>query len=253
MTRPHPCRADGWLLAAWVAILAGCVAGLHAVGGDLSPPPLADADAVGAWLDHRPPVAAAFAGARLVALALAWYLLAATVAGILARASGVATLVRAADAASLPLVRRLVHGAAGLALVTATATGAGAGVAGAAAQPGPAAVEAMRLLPGGEAPPPPRMRLLPPPAGAASLDAGGTTAAPAGAPTWTVQPGDHLWAVAARVLGEAWGREPSDAEVDPYWRAVVDANRARLRDPGDPDRIFAGQVLEVPAPPARPA
>lgn len=243
MTGARRRRADGWLLAAWVAFLAGTLAGLHAVGGDLSPPPMTDAPGVGRWLQQRPPVAAAFAGARLVVLALAWYLLVATMAGVVARASGAAVLVRAADAAATPLVRRLVHGAVGVALAGVTAAGAGAGMAEAAAQAGPAAVGPMRLLPDGAPPPPPRMRLLPPPSGAA---------APAEGRTWTVQPGDHLWAVAARVLGEAWGRQPSDTEVDPYWRAVVDANRPRLHDAADPDRIFAGQVLDVPLPPARP-
>ncbi|MGH9283765.1 MAG: LysM peptidoglycan-binding domain-containing protein, partial [Acidimicrobiales bacterium] len=82
-------------------------------------------------------------------------------------------------------------------------------------------------------------------------------AAPAPPPTadphtWTVQPGDHFWSVAERVLAEAWRRPPTDTEVDPYWRTLVEANRARLRDPGNPDLLFPGQVIEVPALPAPP-
>ncbi|PLS75238.1 MAG: hypothetical protein CYG61_08380, partial [Actinobacteria bacterium] len=41
-------------------------------------------------------------------------------------------------------------------------------------------------------------------------------------------------------------RAPSDAEVDAYWRRLVDANRAILRDPANPDLLYPGQVLTVP-------
>lgn len=109
---------------------------------------------------------------------------------------------------------------------------------------------------------PPRMRLLPPggaeapappstPPAEAPAD-GDATAVPGPARTWTVRPGTHLWGVAEAVLAEAWGRPPADAEVDPYWRAMVAANRTRLRDPGNADLVFPGQELAVPAPPERP-
>lgn len=71
--------------------------------------------------------------------------------------------------------------------------------------------------------------------------------------TWQVVPGDHFWAVAERVLAEAWERSPTDDEVDPYWRALVQANAAVLADPANPDLLFPGQVIAVPAPPPRPA
>lgn len=77
---------------------------------------------------------------------------------------------------------------------------------------------------------------------------------PSGDPvsTWTVRPGDHLWRIAERTLAEAWAREPTDAEIDPYWRDLIDLNRKRLRDAANPDRIFPGQVFELPpVPPPR--
>jgi hypothetical protein len=37
------------------------------------------------------------------------------------------------------------------------------------------------------------------------------------------------------------------AEVDPIWRATIEANRAELPKPGDPDLIIEGMVLEIPA------
>lgn len=243
------------LLLGWTASLAAGLAALHAVGGPLAPPPLSDPGGLGPWLAARRPEEAAFAGVRLAALALGWYLAAATAAGVLARASGAAALVRATDAVSVALVRRVVHGAVGLSLL------AGATVASpppALAHDGAAAgatVEGTGLAPGGAAPsPPPTMRLLP------STGPGQEPPAPPDPPPaagadrpWTVRPGDHLWGMAEQALAEAWGRPPTDAEVDPYWRAVVEANRARLRDPANPDLVFPGQVLIRPAPPGPPA
>jgi len=70
--------------------------------------------------------------------------------------------------------------------------------------------------------------------------------------TWTVAGGEHFWSIAEHVLAAAWHRPPSDGEIDPYWRSLVDANRSRLRDPKNPDLLFAGQVLAVPRPPPPP-
>lgn len=99
-----------------------------------------------------------------------------------------------------------------------------------------------------QSPAPPPVPPSPPP--------GPSTMDPPAWPTaaWTVQPGDHLWRIAERTLAAAWGREPTDAEIDPYWRDVIDLNRKRLRDAANPDRIFPGQVFElppVPPPPGR--
>ncbi len=68
-----------------------------------------------------------------------------------------------------------------------------------------------------------------------------------------MRPGDHFWTVAERVLADAWGRQPTDIELLPYWRAVVETNRSRLADPANPDLLFPGQTLTVPPPPVRPA
>jgi nucleoid-associated protein YgaU len=32
----------------------------------------------------------------------------------------------------------------------------------------------------------------------------------------------------------------------PYWQSLVDANRATLADPENPDLLFSGQVLTLP-------
>jgi DNA-binding SARP family transcriptional activator/nucleoid-associated protein YgaU len=85
----------------------------------------------------------------------------------------------------------------------------------------------------------------------------GTVAAAPAAPSApatevTVAPGDNFWSLAESEVGAAWGREPTDAEVAPHWRALVDANSEALAPPGDPDLIYPGQTFAVPAVPADP-
>jgi hypothetical protein len=64
--------------------------------------------------------------------------------------------------------------------------------------------------------------------------------------TWTIERGDHLWAVAHETLSDSWQRAPTDAEVVPYWHDLIERNRSRLVDPTNPDYVLAGQVFELP-------
>ena len=74
----------------------------------------------------------------------------------------------------------------------------------------------------------------------------------ASARTWTVRPGDSLWSIAESALAAAWG-QPADAqELAHYWWRVVEANRASLPIPANPDLLFPGDEVVVPPPPARP-
>jgi nucleoid-associated protein YgaU len=57
-----------------------------------------------------------------------------------------------------------------------------------------------------------------------------------------VEKGDHLWKISARHLDEV----APEADVAPYWQAVVDVNTPHLRS-GDPDLIYPGEVVELPA------
>ncbi|MGH8924390.1 MAG: LysM peptidoglycan-binding domain-containing protein [bacterium] len=61
-----------------------------------------------------------------------------------------------------------------------------------------------------------------------------------------VMPGDNMWLLAERRLTELLGRKAGDHEVAPYWLAVIGANKDRIRS-GDPDLIFPGEVLVLPA------
>lgn len=76
-----------------------------------------------------------------------------------------------------------------------------------------------------------------------------TPAESAGPPAAEVQVhgGDDFWRLAEQHLATSWGRAPNPAEVAPYWRQMIDANRDRLAPPGDPNLIFPGQTFVFPA------
>lgn len=103
--------------------------------------------------------------------------------------------------------------------------------------------------------------LLPVPAGRGAAAAAASAAPDAAEPGFavgrpqevTVAAGDHFWGLAADQLRQAWGREPRDAEVVLYWRALVATNRHRLLPPHDPDMVFPGQQVVMPASRADPA
>jgi hypothetical protein len=67
--------------------------------------------------------------------------------------------------------------------------------------------------------------------------------------SYVVQRGDHLWGIAEKTLAQAWGHQPTDAEIVPYWQHLIETNRAALVDPGNPDLILPGQKFTIPPPP----
>jgi hypothetical protein len=58
--------------------------------------------------------------------------------------------------------------------------------------------------------------------------------------------GDSLWTIARDVLASSTGGEPDEPTVHRYWRELIERNRHRLADPGNPDLIFPGQRFELP-------
>lgn len=232
-------RAATWLLG---LLLAGVLLRL-AASGDLAGPPVGSLDELAAWADAREPAATAVALVRLAAEVAVWYLLAVSVlhaAATVLRATGGHRL---ADDIATPGVRRLVRAGLGLGLAAASSVGGQEEATGTAGT--------VTMTPVVEAPVVTQTRIEDP-GGTATMrpqltpESGVAQMAPAPPATWTVAPGESLWSIAEDLLADAWQRPPSDAETDPFWRALVERNRDRLADPADPDLIHPGQVFEVP-------
>lgn len=251
--------AAAFALAAWVGLLTAVIVGFSALGsGALAAPPLTEPSAWQAWARSRESVQVAFTLGRLAVIALAWYLLGVTVVGAAARLLRWGRAVRLADLLTVPAVRRLLQSALGVGLATAALTTLPAGGQAGPRAPTAAAVELAEaredaLAVGGQA-----YALMRPLDGQAATESmqvlEDAPVQPGGrqATTWTVRPGEHFWAIAERVLTRAWGRSPSDAEVVPYWRQVIELNRVRLADPGNPDLVYPGQQFALPPPPPPP-
>ena len=238
-------RRRAGAFAGWVLVLGAATAVLQLAGAALPAPPLRSPSRWAGWLADRDPVVVAFSVLRVLALGLAWYALAVTVAGALAR------LVAAADGAAgrgrltLPPLRRVLAATMSVGLGTASLAPVAAGAA-----PRPAAMVTAQTspTPTTTAPAPPvdslTMRELPPPPATA-----GDRAVPAPPDrTWTVRPGECFWSIAEDVLASSLGRRPTVAEVVPYWRSLVETNRGALADRENADLVFPGQVFTVPDP-----
>jgi hypothetical protein len=347
-------------LVLWLGTLGAGLVLFHAVGaGPLAAPPL-DPDAWSAWVASRDAFVATAALLRLLVLALSWYLVGATTAGLVARAARSVRAVRVADAVTIPALRRLLDAGVGLSLATGlvvsavpthvafadeppavvtsgfppglAATGAtgpdvppplrlverqrGVGDAGSSGAPrhdppappplrrldvpgevvlrhlgpddavgerpaGPAAravegeqdpVAAARhsgeVGPGTPAPtasvpdawtPPGHARRVPADATVAAEGATAATAErPGGAPLDGATPpnrpdehvvvaGESLWTIARDVVTAAIGRVPTDAEIAGYWLDLIEVQRPFLAYPDDPDLIFPGERVRLPA------
>jgi hypothetical protein len=187
-------------------------------------------------------------GAAIVVLALAAYLLAVTLLAVAFRLGDAGREVSVLDVVTLPFVRSIVQAGIGVGLVGAT-------VAGVAAQPSPrsAPTSADAAIVAVEPSPAPTIAPVDAPTGTTTTTTTTTATTMPSRPattktarTWTVAPGDHLWSIAERAVAAALGRPPAASEVVPYWQSLVDANRATLADPENPDLLFSGQVLTLP-------
>lgn len=181
-------------LVAWLLTLATSIVLFTAWGsGPLAAPPVTDPAGWGPWAADRDPVVATVAVLRLLVLALAWYLVGVTTIGAVARIARIASLVRVADALSVPVVRRVLQTSLGLGLATAVVASSAPGPVavhdGARTAPAAAAAETPTMHPvtgpPGTAPAPPGMRPLGPPEPPTST----TPAAPRATPVDT--PGEE--------------------------------------------------------------
>lgn len=216
-------------VASVVATIAGLVAAVGAlrwIGGPIRNP--LDAPSVTRLGDIPQPIAVVLAGIRVGAVIAALYGLAIALTTLLAIVTRRRELARLATRMSPPFLRKVLLGLVGFALVSSTA-----------ARPGSA---------------PNR------PIAAAESHSSTTTTTPTPlvdlpvtvAPVddlphmWVIQPGDHLWKVAAATIADHIGRQPIAAEVEGYWNDVIELNRESLLDPDNPDLVVPGQVIELP-------
>lgn len=234
-----------------IAVLAGAVLVLHGAGHPLSPPTLRSPGRWTAWAAGQEPLVVAFSVARLVALVVACYLLGVTVLGAVARLAHAARVASVLDRVTVGPVRRMLAASLSVSVVT-------VGAATVARIPNARPAAAVATYDTG----PSTSTTAPPTApGAAEADAAATVtmhrlpdvpaaepASPVPAGHWTVEPGQCFWSIAEAVLARARGTPPTEVETVAYWHRLIDANRAGLADPGNPDLVFPGQVLAVPAP-----
>jgi len=262
-----------WRLLAWTAALVLGLRALHTLGAGVLDVPITSIEQLSVWLDRTPPEVMALAFVRLGAIATGWYLAVCMLALALTRPFGHTRLAAVASRATPAIVRRIVSGGGGLGLAAGTLLGAlpvpsiattGLGPIPAAASaivptqsPGPATAT---MTCGARATPTAVMTRVPaeggPPARPARPAPGPVTdapwlAEPAGAstaPSWVVDAGDSFWSIAAETVSPSASDEPSDRQVIGHWRRLVEANRARLLDPGNPDLLVPGQELILPDP-----
>jgi nucleoid-associated protein YgaU len=84
----------------------------------------------------------------------------------------------------------------------------------------------------------------PPPAPDADPDTEASPEPDPGPRQHRVQPGDHLWSIAEAAYTDHLGSQPAAADLDAYWRTVVDANPQLV----DPDLLYPGEEVVVPPP-----
>jgi hypothetical protein len=200
---------------------------------------------LGAWLRVTPTDRALVAVIWLAALGCAlWPAVSLAVDGV----AWVPALISSAEWMTVPVIRRVTERALAAMLVTSTMVA----TAVRADEPPPiVAVDSDgAIVPPGirwtsEAPP-----VTPP--------ATGTTVPPlpvfpplrtpvdsVGPQEVVVRPGDNLWTITRRHLTGRLGYRPPVHEIAPYWRLVIAHNQPTLLS-GDPDLIYAGEVIVMP-------
>lgn len=67
--------------------------------------------------------------------------------------------------------------------------------------------------------------------------------------TWLVRAGDDLWSIASAEVARSLpsGATLTDRRVATYWLALIEANRALLPVPSDPNVLYPGDRLILPA------
>lgn len=240
-----------------VAVFGVLLAGLALAGASLRLPRAGSWGEAFAWYDDVGPARAVIGGVCAMAFAVAAWLFVASLLQLLAVCARTRGLRAAADLISPRSLQRLVCGLAGVSLAASlTVAAPSAGFTGdsggevavlrrAPGGPPDAGTATLRLAPPGEPPAPQR---APVPVAPAPVPGAEPAPLPVAVASVTVGPGDSLWSLAEEALVDAGDPHPSEAAVTSYWRRLIAENRHVLVVPDNPDLIYAGQVLTLPAP-----
>jgi hypothetical protein len=231
-----------WLvLAGWMMFVAASIGGLHRLG---------NAFPLELVLDPGGPLEPTLAAVlRLAGLAVGYWLAVSTVLYLIGRAARLPGAIRAVGWATIGPVRRLIDGVVAGAVMLSVGLPASA-----MTEPGyipvPAGdpIETEAPVPGSFLPGTlflPTQQIPVPEVGDPESVTPQTTV-PNEPTEVVVQPGDHMWSLAEQRLSHFLGREASDTEVAPYWLRFVAMNLTRINS-GDPDLIFPGETLLLPA------
>jgi nucleoid-associated protein YgaU len=265
--RRHLARLAGstGLVTMLVATLA--VLGRHR----LTVPPYGQPSTVASWIRAEDPAVVAMSVVWTALLAFGAYVVLVAALHLAAELLRSRPLDALATVVTLPVLRRGLTAMAGVSLVATTSLTPGRGATTAEGGPGTASMHRLasveldavaagtasmrRLGPGADTNGTATMHPLPsdgprtdePPPERSLQDDLGAGRVPAPSPTTAVvRPGDSFWSIAASALAASWGRPPTDAEIVPYWLALIDANHALLADPANPSLLFTGQQLRLP-------
>jgi len=85
--------------------------------------------------------------------------------------------------------------------------------------------------------------------GSSLNDGPGESRTAASITSWIIEPGEHLWLVAEQTVIAAHGVDADLALVADYHQLLIAANRSRLPVPADPDLVFPGMEVLLPAVP----
>lgn len=256
----HPVMLNPMKRAGSLVLLASfetaAIVVLHRLGGlDWMRIPWSNMDM---WLELAPLEDVVAATLRTVALAIAYWVAASSGLYLLARVTRFPGLVRATAWATLPPIRRVIDRAIA---VTVTTAALAAPVAPALANQVPATTEPIVYQISDEGVPtpvnPPTIEptLIAPPgtegAGYTPHPAGGVEIGQDAAATvessYTVVKGDNLWTISAAHLEATFPDRLTEAdEISVYWRRVIEVNTPNLTS-GDPNLIYPGEVIVLPA------
>jgi hypothetical protein len=239
----------GLRVLAAAGALVGLLYGLLVV-----PAPSVPWHGLSGWLERTPSEDALVAVAHLLAIAGVLVVLATTALYGLAVVGRAPALARVVGRWTLPVVRRALDAAVTstvlVGLVTSSARAS-------EPQPGPTIVvlaePAYVPIPAGA-----DLNEVPESGSLSSVLLPGPTQSsmhspPAAEPSkrvdggYFVQRGDNLWTIASTELFRVNGVEPTAREVRTYWLTLIAENRSRLVS-GDPNLIYAGEVLVLPTP-----